>query len=129
MSDGFTIDVSEVQRLALVLSRAASESLDVVEPVLKRGAQNIKDEMAADAAASQHFSSVAPSISYDRIGFASRVGYEIGPEVGRFGGSLGDIAYFGGAHGGGGTLDIDAPLRAEEPRLVQSLARALGDIL
>jgi hypothetical protein len=129
MSDGFTIDASEVQRLALDLSRAASESLGIVEPVLKHGAQNIKDEMAADAAASQHFSSVAPSISYDRIGFASHVGYEIGPEIGRFGGSLGDIAYFGGAHGGGGTLDIDAPLRDEEPRLVQSLARALGDLL
>lgn len=129
MGDTFTIDTAEVQRLALDLSRAASKSLGVVEPVMKHGAQNIKNEMAADAAASQHFSSVAPSISYDRIGFASRVGYEIGPEIGRYGGSLGDIAYFGGARGGGGTLDIDAPLRTEEPRLVASLAKALGELL
>lgn len=126
---GFTIDTAEINRLALDLSRAASKSLDVVEPVLKRGAQNIKGDMAADAASSRHFASVAPSISYDRIGFASHVGYEIGPEIGRFGGSLGDIAYFGGANGGGGTLDIDAPLTAEEPRLVTSLAKALGDLL
>ena len=129
MPDGFTVDVSDVHRLTADLTRAASRALDVVDPVLKRGAQNVKEQMRADAASSRHFSSVAPAISYDRVGFASRVGYEIGPEIGPFGGSLGGIAYFGGARGGGGTLDIDAPLQAEEPRLVASLARALDGLL
>lgn len=129
MPDGFTVDATGVQRLATDLTRAAARAIDVIEPVMKHGAQNVKDDMVADAEASQHFRSVAPAISYERVGFASRLGYEIGPEIGRAGGSLGGIAYYGGANGGGGTLDIDAPLQAEEPRLVASLAKALEGLL
>jgi len=128
VSDGFTVNTSGLRDLTADLSRAASRSIDVVKSVLKRGAQNIKTALVDDARSSPHFKGMAGSITYDRTGFASRVGYEIGPDKDLRGGALGNIAYFGTPRGGG-TLDLDAPLADEEPRLVTSLAQALQGLL
>lgn len=94
----------------------------------KRGAQNVKDDMVSDAEGSRHFRSVAPSISYDRSASVGQVSYDVGPDKVRAGGALANIAYFGGANGGGGTLDIDGPLRAEEPRLLKAIDDWLGGL-
>ncbi|MCR6706553.1 MAG: hypothetical protein NVV66_18320 [Cellulomonas sp.] len=128
MPDGFTVDTSSLRRLMADLSRAASQAVDVVEPVLEHGALNIKNGLVEDAEASTHFKGMAGALSYDRVGFASRIGFEIGPDKDRRGGALGNIAYFGTPRGGG-TLDLDGPLTAEEPRLVASLAKALEGLL
>lgn len=125
-----TGDFSEVNKLAVDLGKAASKLLPEVDAVMKRGAQNVKDEMTADAKGSEHFrgkrrASVAESISYDRAYGLGSIGYEVGPDKER-GGNLAAIAYFGGVNGGGGTLDIDRPLRNEEPRLLKALSE-LGD--
>lgn len=123
-----SVNMAAVNRLAVDLSRAASRAIGEIEPVMKRAAQNIKNDLVADASASRHFHGLVPSISYDRTGFASTVGYEIGPDKDRRGGALGNIAYYGTSRGGG-SLDLEAPLAAEEPRLVAALADVLRDVL
>lgn len=122
-----TGDFSEVGKLAVDLGKAVSRLLPEVDAIVKRGAQNVKDEMVADASGSRHFKGIARSISYDRAYGLGSVGYEVGVDRDRGGqAALAGIAYFGGVNGGGGTLDIDKPLRNEEPRLVKALSE-LGD--
>jgi hypothetical protein len=91
-----------------------------VDEVLKKGAQNIKTEMQADVSRSRHFKAMAGSISYDSYYLPGRARYVIGPDKGRRGGALGNIYYFGTSRGGG-SGDIEKPLRSEEPRLMSAL--------
>ncbi|MEV7606116.1 hypothetical protein AB0N65_11815 [Paenarthrobacter sp. NPDC089322] len=112
--------LEEVRQLSQNLGKIAGSALDDVDAVLKKGAQNIKSEMAADVSASEHFKGMAGSISYDRHYLPGRARYVIGPDKGRRGGSLGNIYYFGTSRGGG-SGDIDKPLRSEEPRTVSQL--------
>jgi hypothetical protein len=117
MSDGS----AELRALAENLGRIASKALPDVDAVLKRGAQNVKTEMAADAAGSTHFKGMAGSISYESAYGIGKARWIIGPDKGRKGGSLGNIYYFGTSRGGG-TGDIEKPLRSEEPRLQSAIA-------
>ena len=117
MSDGS----AELRQLATNLGRVAGDALKDVDDVLKKGVQNIKTEMQADASRSRHFKGMAGSISYDSHYLPGRARYVVGPDKGRRGGSLGNIYYFGTSRGGG-TGDIDKPLRTEEPRTMAALA-------
>ncbi len=118
-------EIEGLRELSADLGRIAASALPEVDAIAKRGAQNVKDDMVSDAEGSRYFRRLARSISYDRAYRAGEVGYEIGPDKSR-GGQLGVIAYFGGANGGGGTLDIDGPLEREEPRLMAQLDKWLG---
>ncbi|MFB9953534.1 hypothetical protein [Cellulomonas denverensis] len=125
-------EIEGLRELTADLARIASRALPDVDAILKKGADNIKADMVADAAGSAHFGAMAPSISYDSAYRLGQPAYEIGPDKGRGkagrAASLANIAYFGGANGGGGTLDIDAPLKAEEPRLMKALDDFLGGL-
>src|SRR5690606_15991913 len=113
----FDIDTREVTELAKDLGRVAGKTLPLVDAVMKKAADNIKREMADDARGSRWFQ-FADTISYDSDYRVGQVAYEIGPDRARGGRArLANIAYFGGANGGGGTLDINGPLRSEEPRM------------
>lgn len=119
-------DFSEVDALVDDLQSAAQQSLRKVAPVVKRGALNIKNQLRDEAGRSRHFK-MARHISYDiEDGGRSAA---IGPEkVGA--GNLGNIAYFGGANGGGGTIpDPIGALEDETPRFEQALADALEEFL
>lgn len=116
MTDG----LEEVRRLATNLGRIAGDAVKDVDEVLKRGAQNIKSEMQADVSGSEHFKGMAGSISYDSHYLPGRARYVIGPDKSRRGGALGNIYYFGTSRGGG-SGDIDKPLRSEEPRTMSAL--------
>jgi len=118
-----------LRSFAAELGKVASGALDDVDKVVKRGAQNLKDEYARDAESSSHFSSVAPSISYDRHYGIGSVGYDVGPDKGRAGGALANIFYFGSPRGGGGTGDLDGPLDREAPRMMKALDDLLGGLL
>ena len=121
MSDGS----AELRALAVNLGRIAGSAVKDVDEVLKKDAQNVKNEMIADVSASRHFKGMAGSISYDSQYSIGTPRYVIGPDKGRRGGSLGNIYYFGTSRGGG-SGDIEKPLRSEEPRL-QSALEALRD--
>jgi hypothetical protein len=111
---------AEFRKLANDLGKIAGNAVKDVDSVLKKGAQNVKEEMSADATDSEHFKGMAGSISYDSRYSIGTPRYEVGPDKGRRGGALGNIAYFGTSRGGG-TLDIEKPLRNEEPRLTAAL--------
>lgn len=118
-------DFSELHRLVIDLDAAAARVLPEVREVIQRGSLNIKNEMIADAKGSPHFRSLASTISYDtEVSLRGEISAEIGPDRGRGGAAGLAGAYFGWPGGGGGTLDIDKPLRSEEPRLL----KALGDL-
>ena len=117
MSNG----TEELRQLAVNLGRVAGSAVKDVDEVLKKGVQNIKTEMQADARGSEHFKGMAGSISYESYYLPGRARYVVGPDKSRRGGSLGNIYYFGTSRGGG-SGDIEKPLRTEEPRTMSALA-------
>jgi len=128
---GIEVDLSELNTFATNLGKVASKALPEVDAVLEKGALNIKNELVAGARSSRHFKGMAGSISYDTQYGIGSVGYSIGPDKSRKGGALGNIFYFGTSRGGG-TGDLDGPLRNEEPRTykhLQDLVDNLGDSL
>ena len=117
--------LAELRQLSTSLGRVAGSTVKDVDGVIKKGAQNIKDEMRADVKTSKHFSSkkksgLEQSITYDSHYLPGKVRYEIGPDKYKRGGALGNIYYFGTSRGGG-SGDIDKPLRSEEPRTMSAL--------
>jgi len=125
MSDGS----AEIRALALNLGHVAGDALKDVDAVLKKGVDNMKREMQADIKSSRHFSSkkksgLEQSITYESHYLPGRARWVVGPDKSRRGGALGNIYYFGTSRGGG-SGDIDKPLRSEEPKTM----RALADLL
>jgi hypothetical protein len=116
VSDG----AAELRALSANLGRIAGSAVEDVDAVIQRAALNVKREMQADASGSAHFKGMAGSITYDSHYQLGKVRYVVGPDKGRRGGALGNIAYFGTSRGGG-TLDINKPLRTEEPRMLSAL--------
>lgn len=126
-------EIQGLRELSADFGKIAAQALPEVDAILKKGANNVKDELVADAEASEHFWRIGQSITYDSSYRFGEAGYEIGPDKARGGkaggaASLAHIAYFGGANGGGDTLDIDAPLKNEEPRLMAQLDKWLGGL-
>lgn len=117
MSDG----TAELRRLSENLGKIAGAAVKDVDAVAQKGALNIKNEMASDARGSKHFKGMAGSISYESHYGVGAVRYDIGPDKSRRGGSLGNIYYFGTSRGGG-SGDIEKPLRSEGPRFQSALA-------
>lgn len=116
MSDG----LEEVRRLAQNLGRIAGSALEDVDGVLKKGVNNIKSEMVADVSGSAHFKGMAGAITYESHYLPGRARWVVGPDKSRRGGALGNIYYFGTSRGGG-SGDIEKPLRSEEPRTISAL--------
>lgn len=119
-------DFSEVLEVAAELGRVPARLLKEADAVVKKGAQNVKDEMVQDASGSGSFRSVARAISYDRDYSIGEIGYEIGPVRGGAGSLAG--AYFGWPSGGG-SLSLEKPLRNEEPRLLKAAAELGAEVL
>lgn len=110
----------ELRSFARDLDKIASKALSDTDAVLKKGAQNIKDDLVADARGSKHFKGMSGSISYDSMYGIGHAKYEIGPDKSRRGGALGNIYYFGTSRGGG-TGDLEGPLARETPNLEREL--------
>lgn len=121
-----SIDTSELRTLAADLSEAPAEVARKAPAVVKRGAVNIKNDLRDKMAQSTYFQA-AEHISFDELegGMAA----EIGPEkVGA--GNLAVIAYWGGANGGGGTVeDPQEAADREEPKFAEALAELFDGIL
>lgn len=120
------IDTSELRALSADLGNSATRVLPNVRAVVKRGLQNVKEDMSAGFAASSSFKGLSRSPSYDVDG--GGLSGEVGPDKER-GGALANIAMFGGANGGGGSVDLDAIVATEEPRFMKALSEALGKAL
>lgn len=123
------VEIEGLRELSADLSKISAEAAAKARPIIQKAALNIKTGMQDDARGSRHFRQIAPAISYDTEIGRDGITAEIGPAKDRYGAaSLANLAYFGGANGGGGTLDIDGPLNAEEPRLMKALDDFLGGL-
>lgn len=123
------IDVSEILALAADVTAAADGLVGKVRPAIVDGASKIKATMRADMAVSAHFGQVATAITYDLSSGREFTAAEIGPVQGSPG-SLANIAYFGGAHGGGGTVRDPAEAADEHiPGVERALTAIVGDLL
>lgn len=124
------IDLSEVRALATDLGKVSKEVEREADKVLERGALGVKNAMAEDARArhsgsGKHFPN---SISYDRRYGVGRMSYEIGPDKSRRQGALGNLLYFG-SRNNAPTLDIEAGLIAEEPKLLSEMGKMLERVM
>lgn len=104
---------SGAREFAAVIRHAAADITPGAEKVVFKGAMNVKRDLQEKLRASTHFKGVAPSITFDMDGLSA----EIGPEKGSGSGApLAHFAYWGGANGGGGTVeDPEEALKREEP--------------
>ena len=130
MADGVSMDMGQVRRLITDLGAVPRQVVPKVRKVAERGALNVKNRMVADAQGSRHFKQIARTISYEEKSSADQVAFEIGPDRERDDAArIANIAYFGGRNGGGGTLDVEAGLNEEGPRLTDHLSRLARGIL
>ena len=127
---GVNIDASEVRAFAADLGEVGLRVARGVPAAVSKGALNIKNQLQAEARQSRYFR-IAPAISYDITSSAEGVEAEIGPDKSRIAtAKLANIAYFGGVHGGGGTLpDPQLALDAEEPKFLKALEDLIGGAL
>ncbi|MGY5764983.1 hypothetical protein ACXET9_07280 [Brachybacterium sp. DNPG3] len=122
-------DVSELRTLARDLGRVPDKVHAGIRPVIQKGALNIKTEMQMDLASSAHFHGIAFSPSFDTTIRRDGVEAVIGPEKGRAGGALANVAIFGTSRGGGTVPDPSIALQNEAPRFEQALADLLDGAL
>lgn len=121
---GVEIDTSQVRSFAADLRNLNPLLARHVKPVVNKGALNIKNQLQQDFRNSRHFKGVR-DVSYDILGDGYEA--EIGPsaEPGASG-NIANIAYFGGAYGGGGTVpDPRVAGEDELPNFEKAIADAV----
>lgn len=125
MSDGISLDMSEVRSAIADMSMIDERLNSHVVGVVERGAVNIKGQLRSEMQSSTHFRGAARGITYDMkydgFGGAGVIRADIGPEKGKPG-SLANIAYFGTSRGGGTVPDPICALHEEIPRFAKALA-------
>lgn len=132
---GVTVDTSDLRSLAAVLDQAPATVERGLRGAVVKGAVAIKNQLRREMQASEYFKGAARSIDFDvREGTffgVKLVEAEIGPRTGSGEpGALANIAYFGGARGGGGTVpDPQKALDAEAPRFEAAIAGLLDGAL
>lgn len=117
--------LDELNRFGVELGKISGKALTETDAVLEKGALKIKEDLVAGVKTSKHFSgkkkaSLEAGISYDSKYSVGTARYEIGPEIGRAGGSLGHVYYLGTSRGGG-TGDLEGPLMREAPEVYNRL--------
>lgn len=126
------LDTSETQKLINAARNIPDEILPKARAIMQKGAVEMKKNLQEDARGSKYFKQFAKKITYDTKLKAKGVEMEIGPEnektIGKGGGPGAAIAYFGGANGGGGTLDLDTPVENEFTNIDRYM-KNLGDLL
>ncbi len=103
MSNNFSIDLSQVARLAEDLEHAPARCIAAVTPVIKRGAYNIKRDafwriQSVVSGGAGYARQYPYSISYDVFTAPTRVAAEIGPDKDKPQGALGNLLEFGSAN-------------------------------
>lgn len=94
------IDTSQVTRLAAKLAAAPLKKQLLVKAAVKKGAQNIKSEILKDVRSSSNAGFRRIPIEYEIDSAGITVEARIGPPKSGAG-SLANLAFFGGARGGG----------------------------
>lgn len=118
------LDMSEVRDLAADMRAVDGRLARHIIPTVKKGAQNIKQEIAENFRASGNagFRYVGGTVSYDLTTSVNEISAEIGPVKGA--GSLANVAVFGTSRGGG-TVPDPAQALANE---AVGFGKALGEV-
>ena len=131
------LDTSQLKAFEAELRRSPRVVRDGVRPVIAKASLNIKNDWNDSFRQSRSFKGIAGSVSYDTKVTRDGIEAEVGPDKSRHPGLAGppktrpaapmaNIAHFGGARGGGGTVpDPQKHLDDEEPRLI----KAMGDVI
>lgn len=140
------LDTSETQNLVDALVSFSNATHVAAEAILEKGALEAKKNLQAEAQKSKSFKRIAPAISYDKKRSVHGTEIELGPDKEKVvktspraaarahataagtSGNLANLAYFGGANGGGGTLDFDEPVEREFDA-IDTYMKKLGDAL
>jgi hypothetical protein len=111
-----------LERFEFDLAAAPAKVRAAASLLLGSAAFEIKQAMNADFAHSPGFRrALAKSVTYDRLPSGGVV-FEIGPDAERKpGAALAGIAYFGGAHGGGGTVPDPSTHLAAKAAITEQL--------
>jgi len=118
----------DLQQLVNDLERFPTVLYPAVQTVMQQGALGLKDQLNENLAASRHFRGAAGSVTYDGLVDVGAISYEVGPDKGRRGGALANIAFFGTSRGGG-TVDLDGAVQAEGDRTEKFLSLAVEGLL
>lgn len=112
-----TVDTSEVRAAIADMSNVDGRLRPDTSSVVKRGAQNIKNDLTSQMRSSTHFKGFA-DIGYDMVDdFEAEIGpNKPGP------GSGANIAYFGTSRGGGTVEDPEEALNRELGSFEEHLA-------
>lgn len=127
MADTVRVDDSDLRRLAADLGHVPAKTIPAIDAVVKKGANNVKETMRADASGHPRSPHFPRSITFDRV-LGTGIGYEIGPDKDRRQGALGNLLYFGTSTQGP-TLDIEVGIRGEAPRLERNLGEVAAGLL
>ena len=119
-------DASELRDFSSELGRVPAKVVIGVRPAVVKAGVNMKNQLREEMDKSKHFKA-SRSINFDVSDGGLAVA--VGPSKGKPG-SIANIAYFGGANGGGGTVpDPRGALEAEAPRFEKALTDLVGEIL
>lgn len=120
------VDLSGLDVLAADIGRASAEGVAAARPVVKKAAQNIKDETVGEIP-DRYWGKLKPTVSYDIVGLDADVGYED-----RGQGELAGIYEFGSARRAPHPTLYPAADR-EAPRFEKAMSdavdKAVGGIL
>lgn len=119
------VDTSEVREFAAKLAAAPEKKRRRVAMIVKKGAQNVKNETRADLTSSGNAAFRRIPIAYEMHERGSMVEADVAPTDGGAG-DLANLAFFGTAKGGG-THVFYQHARREFPNLVCELRKvAMG---
>ena len=126
-----SVDYSEVTELVHDMGAAPAKLARKVKPIMAKTGLATKKRMQAHLRASRSFRPAARSVDYDVDVTADGIQVEVGPNADRdAAAALAGLAYFGGSHGGGGTVpDPVVAMRQEEPTLLGFLEMAAEGLL
>ena len=120
-------DASELTAFADKLLAKGVARRAAITMVVKKGAQNVKNDIREDLSGSGNKAIRRIPISYEVQESAGRVTAEIGPSKGGAG-SLANIAFFGTAKGGG-THEFYEHGEKELPKLAEHVAKAAVEVV
>lgn len=119
----------DLDALAEDLGEEADTIRDRIRPVMAKAALNVKTQLRTEMSEHRHFKPAARAITYEISDRADGILAEIGPTHGKDDpGSIANIAYFGGVHGGGATVpDPIGAGEAEVSAMIDWLGKITGE--
>lgn len=127
MADGFTVDFSDLNKLAADLASAPERAVPKIRKAVEVTARNVKEDWRKPLQGSATVPGGAASISYDMELDGDGIGAEIGPELKGQGPIVGMLEY--GTPTTGPTGYGHAALQQNEADFEKGLSIALSDVL